>query len=152
MAFPDGAVAESVSAVLTEAQIAEVKALAGVDVDSKLFTYFRGVLDGKVVGYAVIDSRVVRTEPEVFMAVLKPDGVVDRVVMLAFYEPPEYKPPDRWLQQFEGRRLDSGAWRVGGDIHGLSGSTLTAHAIRDSLRKIAALHKVVMSPASDHGR
>jgi hypothetical protein len=104
------------------------------------------VRDGVLLGYAVIDSHIVRTLPEAFMAVLGPDGTVQRVVLLAFYEPPEYRPPERWLRQFEGRRLDTDGWRVGRDIHGISGATLTTHALRDAVRKITALHAVVMSP------
>jgi hypothetical protein len=147
LAFPEGTTAQSVSVVLTDAQVAEVQALAGVKLESQLFTYHRGVRDGRVVGYAVIDSHTVRTLPEAFMAVLSPEGTIERVVMLAFYEPPEYRPPDRWLEQFHGRRLETDGWRVGRDIHGLSGATLTSHAMRNALRKIAALHAVVMKPA-----
>jgi hypothetical protein len=133
--------------VLTDAQAAEVKALAGAELESKLFTYHRATRDGRVVGYAVIDSHTVRTLPEALLAVLSADGAVERVVILAFYEPPEYRAPDRWLEQFRGRRLDTDGWRVGRDLHGLTGATFTTHAIRSALRRIVALHAVVMTPA-----
>jgi hypothetical protein len=115
--------------------------------ESKLFTYYRGTRDGALVGYAVITSHVVRTMPEAFMVILTPDGTIDRVVMLAFYEPPEYQPPTRWLEQFHQRRMDGSPWRIGNDLHGLSGATLTANAIRDGLRTMLVLHKLVMRPA-----
>jgi hypothetical protein len=148
LAFPEGVAVEPVSVVLTDAQALRVKELSGLPVESRLFTHYRGTRDGVVVGFAAIESHVVRTEPEVFLVVLEPDGTVRKVVLLAFYEPPEYKPSERWLEQFAGKRLDTDGWRVGRDIHGISGSTLTAHGIRDGVRRVVALHAVVMSPAA----
>ncbi len=145
LAFPEGTQVESHTAILTDAQVEACKAKQ-VAVESKLFTYYTGTRDGKVVGYAVIDSHVVRTLPEAFMAVLSPDGAVDKVVMLAFYEPPEYAPPPKWLAQFDGKRLDGG-WRVGGDVHGIGGSTLTAHAMTNAVRKVILLYDLVIRPA-----
>lgn len=146
LAFPAGTAVESRSMVLDDAQMARVQALAGTAPESKLFTYHVGRRDGAVVGYAVIDTHTVRSLPEAFLAVLAPDGTIERVLLLAFYEPPEYRPPERWLEQFVGRRLDTDGWRVGRDLHGIAGSTLTTHAIRNALRKITALHAVVMRP------
>lgn len=145
LAFPAGTTVEPRTAFLTDAQAA---ALGTDTAASKLFTYYRGVHDGRVIGYAVIDSHIVRTLPEAFMAVLKPDGSVDRVVMLAFYEPPEYAPAERWLEQFAGRRHHPAGdgWRVGRDVHGISGATLTANAMADAMRRIVLLYELVIRP------
>jgi hypothetical protein len=79
--------------------------------------------------------------------VLDPGGSITRVLLLAFYEPPEYRPPDRWLAQFSGRREGDGRdWRVGRGVHGLSGATLTAHAVSDALHRILVLYDLVIRP------
>jgi len=145
LAFPEGTKVESHTAVLTDAQLEACKAKQ-IDVGSKLFTYYTGTRDGTIVGYAVIDSHVVRTLPEAFMAVLSPDGAVQKVVMLAFYEPPEYGPPAKWVDQFEGKRLDGG-WYVGTDVHGIGGATLTAHAMTDAVHKVLVLYDLIIRPA-----
>jgi hypothetical protein len=145
LAFP-AATVERRTVFLTEAQVAAVKARTGLEVESKLFTYYEGIRDGAVVGYAVIDTHTVRTLPETFLAVLGPEGAIERVLLLAFYEPPEYEPKPRWLAQFEGRRLAGAAWRLGHDLHGITGATLTAHAVRESLLRILVLHDLVMRP------
>lgn len=147
LAFP-GASVVARTAVLTEEQAAAVKERCGVALESRLVTYYTGVRDGAVTGYAIIDSHVVRTLPEVFMALLTPDGRIDRVILLAFYEPREYLPPDRWLEQFTGRGLSGDGWRIGRELHGISGATLTAQAIRDGLRKVLAVHDVVIRPVA----
>lgn len=147
LAFPDTTTTvESKTVFLTEAQVDTVRTRAGVELDSRLFTYYVGRHAGAVVGYAVIDTHIVRSLPETFLVVLTPDGTVSQLVLLAFYEPREYMPSTRWLAQFRERDLDSAGWRLGRDIHGISGATLTARAVPQALRKILALYELVMRP------
>jgi hypothetical protein len=146
LAFP-GAQVTSETVFLTEEQARLVRERTGLDAKSKLFTFETARRDGAVVGYGVIDTHVVRTLPEAFLVVLSPAGAIERVLMLAFYEPPEYRPPDQWLGQFQGRRAgDSRDWRVGRDVHGLTGATLTAYAVTDALRRITVLFDLVIRP------
>jgi len=143
--FP-GAETTVETVVLTEAEVAAVEAASGQRPDSKLFRWFTARRDGRVVGYAVIDTHVVRTLPEALLVVLSPVGRVERVLVLAFHEPPEYQAPERWLEQLEGRDAASEGWRIGRDLHGLTGATLTAHAVADAVRKVIALHAAVIRP------
>jgi hypothetical protein len=145
VAFPDAEV-EAHTVVLTEAQVSAVQTASGAHLDSKLFRYFTARRAGAVIGYGVIDTHVVRTLPEAFLAVLSPEGRIERVLLLAFHEPPEYQAPERWLAQFQGRDAASEGWRIGRDLHGLTGATLTAHAVADAVRKILALHAAVIRP------
>ena len=144
LAFPDDTAVESKTAFLTAAQVAAVKERAGLESDSPLFHYYVGRREGAVVGYAVIETHVVRTLPETLLIVLTPDGVVERVTLLAFYEPREYMPSTRWLAQFNGRKGRDGGWRVGHDVHGITGATLTANAASQAMRKILVLYELVM--------
>jgi len=146
LAFPEATAVTPRHAFLTEAQVRAVRERAGVDLESRLFSYYVGRRHEDVLGYAVIDTHTVRTLPETFLAVLTPDGKVSQVILLAFYEPKEYMPPARWLDQFTGRRVE-GAWRLGRDLHGLSGATLTARAVPQALHKILVLYEVAIRPA-----
>jgi hypothetical protein len=85
----------------------------------------------------------VRTLPETFLIVLSPDGHVTGTHLLAFYEPPEYGPPERWLQQFRDAQL-SDEMRVGRSISGITGSTLTAEAVTGGVRRALAIHAVLL--------
>lgn len=147
LAFPDATEVQARTVILTDSQAAGVKERAGVDLDSRLFTFYTARRSDNLLGYAIIDTHTVRSLPETFLAVLTPGGAVDQVILLAFYEPKEYMPPPHWLEQFKGRGL-AGAWRVGRDLHGISGASLTARAIPQALRKILALYEVVIHP--DH--
>jgi len=143
LVFPEAQV-ETRTVVLRDDQVAAVEVESGVRMESKLFRYFVARRAGELLGYAVIDTHVVRTMSEALLVVLSPAGAIRRVLLLAFHEPPEYEPTTRWLEQFTGRDASTRRWRVGREVHGLTGATLTAHAVADALRKIVALHATVI--------
>ena len=105
-----------------------VTSVAAAPVDSKLVTFYAGQKAGQTLGYAFIETNVVRTLPETFLIVLSPQGVVQKLFVLAFYEPEEYLPPERWLRQFDQKTLGP-ALQIRRDIHGIAGSTLSARAV-----------------------
>lgn len=142
LAFPGADRVESQTFILTEAQKAEVEKLARAPLESQLWTVYVGWRGTELLGYAVIDSQIMRTLPATFMVVLAPAGEVRRVEVLAFHEPPEYMPTARWNQQFAGRMLDDDlALRAG--IQGITGATLSATALTAGVRRILALRKVL---------
>ena len=69
---------------------------------------------------------------------------------LAFHEPPDYLPSDRWLDQFPGRGLADDL-AVGGGIHGIAGSTLSSRAVARAVRRSLALHRVLVAGGADDG-
>ena len=69
--------------------------------------------------------------------------------MLAFHEPPEYAPTDRWLRQFEGRPLNS-ELSLRGEVDGITGATLTANAITATVRSILAVFNVAVGSGESY--
>lgn len=143
-AFPEADVIENKTFVLTEAQQKQIESLARTRLDSKLVTMYIGRRGETLLGYAVIDMHTVRTLPEAVMVVLSPDGRVASTLILAFYEPLDYLPPERWLKQFDQAKLTPDL-RVGGRIAGITGATLTARAMAESVRKVLALYQVLIA-------
>jgi Na+-translocating ferredoxin:NAD+ oxidoreductase RnfG subunit len=88
----------------------------------------------------------VRTHQEALLVVLTPGGRVRSLRVLAFYEPEEYLAPQRWLGQMEGRALDD-RLRLGGDLHGIAGATLSSRAVTDAVRRSLALFEVLAASA-----
>lgn len=142
LAFPEAETIETVRLYLTEEEMAQVARASGARLDSPLHTFYVGKTGGKATGYAAIEAATVRTMPETVMVVLDPDGTVRFVEILAFFEPEEYKPSRRWLNQFPGRKL-SPEMRVGGEIQGITGATLSAQAILRQVRRTAALAELL---------
>jgi hypothetical protein len=142
-AFPDAERIDSQSFVLSEDQVRRVEERARSKLESKLVTLYTGVRDGAALGYAFIDVHTVRTLQEAFLVVLGPGGEVQRLRVLAFHEPQEYLPPERWLTQFEGKPPDA-PLRLQRDVHGIAGATLSSQAVTGGVRRAIALHEVLV--------
>lgn len=142
-AFPDAERVDAQSFVLTDDQARRVEELSRAKLESKLVRLFTATKGGAVLGYAFIDQHIVRTLPEAFLVVLGPDGSVRRLRVLAFYEPSEYMPPERWLTQFEGK--DAAApLRLQRDVHGIAGSTLSSQAVTGGVRRALGLYQILV--------
>ena len=124
-------------------QVDAIEALSHCELDTKLVKVYTGYRGSDVLGYAFIDVHNVRTLPEAFLVVLGPQGDVRTLRVLAFHEPLEYKPSDRWYTQFEEKTLDS-QLRLGRDVHGIVGATLSARATTRGVRRALALYEVVV--------
>jgi hypothetical protein len=148
LAFPDADRIERKSVVLDDAQATAVEKLSGAPLESRLVTLHQGFRGAELLGYALIDVHTVRTLPEAFLVVLTPEGRVAALRMLAFYEPAEYKPPARFLAQFDARGLDP-ELRLGGAIHGIAGSSLSARAVTTGVRRSLALYQVIVRGDAD---
>ncbi|MDJ0786060.1 MAG: FMN-binding protein [Myxococcota bacterium] len=143
LAFPDADRIDRRSVALDDDEAQAIEARAKSKLESRIVTLFTGLRGDDVLGYAFIDVHNVRTLPEAFLIVLKPDGSVHSLRLLAFYEPQEYKPSERWLRQFDDRHLDK-TLRLGGEIHGIAGSTLSSHAVTGGVRRALALYELLV--------
>ena len=143
LAFGKEALIETRSFFLTDAQIAEIEKIARIKLDSKLYTFYVGKRQDVLVGYAAIESHTVRTKPETLMIVLTPVGQLDRIYLLAFHEPPEYRPPERWFAQLYSRPLVDLELNRG--VDGISGATLSSRSALGSARKVLALYQVLIA-------
>ncbi len=143
LAFPGADRVETETYVLDDRQVARIRELARSDVDTKLIKVYTGYRGGEVMGYAVIDIHRVRTLPEAFMVVLNPEGTVRSLRVLAFHEPLEYLPSERWYRQFGEKSLGEPI-KVGGDVHGVIGATLSARATTKGVRRALAYYEVLI--------
>jgi len=144
LAFPDADRVEARNWVLTDEQAGRIEELSRAKLDSKLVRVWRGAKGGALLGWALIDVHTVRTQAEALMVVLTPEGSVRTVRMLAFHEPLDYLPPERWYEQFDAKTKDD-PLRVGGDIHGIAGATLSSRATADGVRRALAIYQVLLA-------
>ncbi|HET9440968.1 MAG TPA: FMN-binding protein [Longimicrobiales bacterium] len=143
MAFPTPLRVERRTAYLDDAQLARARDLAGSkDLTQRVVTYYVGGNNGTVVGTAYFDSHRVRTHGEVLMIVVDREWQIERIEVLRFAEPPEYRASEKWLDQFEGKRL-SPSLSVKRDIVPMTGATLTANAVTSAARRVLALHTII---------
>jgi hypothetical protein len=141
-AFPAGTTVTRKTTFLTPQQLDAARKTSGVDFKDQMIVRYTGTANGRVVGYAYFDTHIVRTLPETVMIVVTPEGRIDRVDILSFSEPQDYLPKERWMEQFEGRRLDADL-SLKRSIRPISGASLSGRAIVNASRKILAIHAVL---------
>jgi len=144
LAFPDADRTADESVLLSDEQARQIEQLAKSHLESRLVRIYRGYRGSDLLGYAFIDLHSVRTMQEGLLVVLSPAGEVRMLRLVAFHEPPEYMPPARWYQQFEGK-TGAAPLRLGDDVHGIVGATLSSRATTESVRRVLALYQVVLS-------
>ena len=89
LAFGKGTQIEQLSLFPDENETAKIQQDAKVKLDSGLFTFYVGKDQGKILGYAAIETSTVRTKPETLMIVLTPDGELrKRLSRSPFMNPP----------------------------------------------------------------
>ena len=145
LAFPGADRIESETYILDDAQVAAVEKRSRAKLETRIVKVFSGFVGDETQGYALIDLHQVRTLPEAFLIVLTPEGRVRSLRVVAFHEPLDYMPSGRWYEQFEGRSEED-PLRVGSDIHGIAGATLSARATTEGVRRALALYHVLVKP------
>lgn len=145
LAFPGATRVETKTLFLTAAQKEQVQTQAQAPVVSQLVSYFVGWQETRLVGVAFLDTHVVRSMPETFMVVVTPEGVIRDTFILAFHEPAEYRPSERWLNQLDGKRLGP-ELQVKRQLAGIAGATLSAHALTAGVRRVLASFEVAVKP------
>jgi Na+-translocating ferredoxin:NAD+ oxidoreductase RnfG subunit len=147
LAFPEAERIETRTHLLRDDQVERIEKLSRSRLESRMVKIYTGLRGDAVLGYAVIDVHNVRTLPEAFMVVLTPEGSVRSLRVLAFHEPLDYLPAERWYDQFEERSLEA-PLRLGGDIHGVVGATLSARATTQGVRRALAYYEVLIRNGS----
>lgn len=140
--FP-GAEIKVENIVLSEEQKAEAQKLSGVDLGTRLVSFYIAKKNNKIIGYAYIDSHIVRVQPETVLFVIDPEGAIESIEILHSDEPEEYRPGKDWLGIFKGKSLKKDPIRFRRDISGITGATVSARAITDNTRKVLAIWKVI---------
>jgi hypothetical protein len=143
VAFGAGAEITAETKKISPEQKIEIEERAQTKLTSSFVYYYEGRQSGELLGYAVIDSRVMRTNLAVFMVVLSTEFVVQKVVLLAFHEPSEYQPTDTWLKLLEGSKPMQDLV-PGQGLPPIAGSTLTVNGLSDGVRAVRASFEVLL--------
>ncbi len=90
--------------------------------------------EGKTVAYSLLHSHRVRTKKETVLITMNRDCQVLDVEIIAFYEPPEYIPPEKWLKLFKNLSPEKLPY-IKRNIPNVTGATLSSRVITDSVRQ-----------------
>jgi hypothetical protein len=141
--FP-GATIERRTAFLSEEEMRSVRALAKAPVESRILTYYEVRRNDTLDAVVMLETSVVKTLPATYMVVIDPDTTIRAVELLAFFEPADYAPPRRWLDQFAGKRSADGLF-VKREIAAMTGATLSAEALTAGARRSLAAFRTIVA-------
>ncbi len=136
--FPEGKIQKK-NILLSKKQAEKVRELSKIKLKSKIITVYIVKKDDKSTAYGILDTHKVRTKNEAVLYVLDDSCSLLDIEIIAFYEPPEYIPSDRWLSIFEGKGKKEDIKQ----IPNITGATLSARAIKKHAVKSIAICRVL---------
>jgi len=134
---------EAKSLILTKAQHSKIQALAKAAVRTKVYRYYDIKSGSKTLGYGVLVTRKMRTKKATVLYAFDMNGKLKFTEIMAFGEPPEFKPNKQWMAQFQNKNT-SAKLTMGKDIPTISGSTLSARGISDGARIARAIYQTLL--------
>ena len=142
-AFPEADTIQNRTITLTDDQKHQIEHVAAAPLDSKIVTLYTAYKGENITGYGLIETRTVRTLPGSFLVALFPTGEVKTVMAVAFHEPEDYLPTERWLRQFDHKSLTP-ELQLQKNIQGIAGATLSSQAVTNAVRSALAFFQVVV--------
>ncbi len=140
--FPDAKI-EKKNILITRAKKAKISKITKKPLKSSIFTAYIARKNGKVIGYALLHSHRIRTKNEVALISFDKDCNVIDTEIIAFYEPPEYIPSDKWQKNFEGKNKDN-LPVLRQNIPNITGATLSTQGLTTGVREAIAICEVVL--------
>ncbi len=140
--YGEDAKIEKKNVLLTVDKADRVYRQAKMKKGGKIFRTFTVRKNGKVIAYAILISRIVRTKDAAVLYMISPEGVIDGVEVIAFNEPPEYTPTKTYVDQFKGKSAQD-TLRVGKDIPTVTGATMGARNVTDGARLALAVFEML---------
>lgn len=149
--FPEADEIEKRHVFLTEREAAAARSMARTEVDSRFYTFYVARAAGKEAGYAVIDTHALRTLTETVMFVINPDGTLRHSEILAFFEPGDYMPGEKWIDLFAGKSVRRDRMKAGADVPNITGATISADSFSRAARRILAVFRVAFADRDARG-
>ena len=127
--------------IISKKELIFVKKEAKVALKTRLYRMYKVKNQEKILGYGILITRKVRTKKATALYYINTKGILEFTQILAFLEPPEFKPNKKWMTQFqnvEPKRV----LKLGRDIPTISGATLSARNVAQGARIARAIFKV----------
>ena len=126
------------SLILTKKQHLLVQQTAQAKLVSKLYRVYYATKGTTIIGVGILLTAKVRSKSTVVLSMFTPKGETQGVEIIAFNEPKEYLPSNRYTKQF--KHSSQSMFILGDTIPNISGATLSAR----SLVNLANLSQAIM--------
>ncbi|MEA3370442.1 MAG: FMN-binding protein [Campylobacterota bacterium] len=141
--YGDDAVIVKKNTLLSKAQASKIQKESQTKLDSKIFRVYKATKESKLLGYGILINKKVRSKNAVVLYFISKDSILKSIEIVAFNEPVEYLPSNKWNSQFEDISTDK-MLRVSKEIPTITGATLSARSITDGSRVAFAFYNEVL--------
>lgn len=143
--FPDASVFLDAAINLTDEQRDQIKKMAGVRQRTAVQQNWRAEQSGKLLGYFLVDEVIGKHEFITYATAISPDGKVLGIEILSYRETHggQIRKPE-WRANFTGKTVDD-QFKLNKDIPNISGATLSCRNVTDGVKRLLAIHKIILS-------
>jgi Na+-translocating ferredoxin:NAD+ oxidoreductase RnfG subunit len=141
--FGNDATISKKNILLSKKQTKAIQESAKVKLESKIFRIFKAVKKESVLGYGVLVNKKVRSKNGVILYLIDTEGVLKGMEIIAFNEPPEYIPSEKWNSQFQNISTEK-MLHSPRNIPTITGATLSARAITNGSRIAFAIYNQLL--------
>jgi Na+-translocating ferredoxin:NAD+ oxidoreductase RnfG subunit len=133
---------------LTPPQISQIKKLSGVPQRTNQPRIWRAMQEAAIIGWVLVDEVIGKHEFITYATAISPDGHVLGVEILSYRESHGGQVRDaNWRSRFRGKTL-ADPFRLNQDIPNISGATLSSRNITDGVKRLLAIHALVLAHSS----
>lgn len=137
--YGDDAVIVKKNTLLSKAQALKIQKESKTKLDSKIFRVYKATKESQLLGYGILINKKVRSKNAVVLYFISKDSILKSIEIVAFNEPVEYLPSNKWNSQFQDISTDK-MLRVSKEIPTITGATLSARSITDGSRVAFAFY------------
>lgn len=138
--YGETAVITKKNIALSNSQLADIRKKARWAVEEKIYTLFEiKNADGTPAGYAGLVTDTIRTHTQTVLYFSDLKGVLKGAELIAYYEPPEYKIKNKWMNRNLMDKTLKNPIKSGDDVPIVTGSTLTTESLARSARLALAV-------------
>lgn len=113
-----------------------------VKLKTKIYRSFIVSKNDKTIAHAIIMVNKIRTKNAVVLYMIDINDTLRSVEIIAFNEPPEFMPNDKWLAQFD-EKTSQDTLRLQRDISTITGATLSARSLTQNARLALGIVEIV---------
>ena len=100
--------------------------------------------EDSIISYALMDNVYGKSLPITFLVIYKLDGSIHSSHIIKYREDHGGAvASEKWNQQFTGKNESSG-FKLGEDIHGISGATISVRSVSLGIQKLTLLYKEII--------
>lgn len=143
--FPHATVFLDSAISLTDAQRDDIKKIAGVRQRQNVQKAWRAEKNGELVGWFMVDEVIGKHDFITYAVAMTSEGKVLGIEILSYRETHggQVRQP-QWRNHFVGKTLQD-TFKLGQDIPNISGATLSCRNVTDGVKRLLAIHQVVLT-------